>query len=674
MTARACGAVALAVLSLGSGLVTLVVAQGPADGPELKLGDFVADSTLVPETAAGRASAGDRGGVLRRVHRSQILVLFAPGIKEERITNLYVEWKLREIQKIQREPFLNFRLVETTGSTPALRSALAAREVAALRDPLIASTPPAPAASVPPLWETIGELRRVEGVVSATPNVLLGETTLPPPARASGLDNKDKSYIWGSWLDWRPTTSDELKNDGNYGQKLMNFPAAWNFNGYIRRQLAPPWGTGRRDPVGVAILDLGFSPHENLLYVPFRPQLVPRNHGNHVAGIIGATWGVPTGVNGCTPFVKMTACMVRDVRGNLSDIPSVYTALSQTLAEATDLIDRADGLRVINISLGYNWFANERVNPNNNGKIKDLVRAQGIMAKGVARFAARKRIFICSAAGNDSINDADGDPGFRFVQAQYSSPFNWAAQNDEPDDPRAKNIIVVESVGRHAELISPFSNVGGCLSAPGERILGPVARTQPFERVEVAPVSHNTYAAYSGTSFATPHITGLIALMYAYNPALTIDEVLEILSIKDCNRPATTRPAPTPNAFEVMVCCHEDSLKHLADLNEDGRVDMADFKRFKEDLDFVRAGTASESRDLNGDGVKSPRAAEENVFPRADLNGSGRLSTTRADRRRIRRRFEGGWREQDMSDLDVIVAVWEDAHTPARKLPDLLGP
>jgi flavin-binding protein dodecin len=49
----------------------------------------------------------------------------------------------------------------------------------------------------------------------------------------------------------------------------------------------------------------------------------------------------------------MTACMVREVRGNLSDIPSMSVAVSQALATATDLIDRADWLKVINISLGY---------------------------------------------------------------------------------------------------------------------------------------------------------------------------------------------------------------------------------------------------------------------------------------------------------------------------------
>lgn len=136
-----------------------------------------------------------------------------------------------------------------------------------------------------------------------------------------------------------------------------------------------------------------------------KPEI--RNHGNHVMGIIGAKWDTPGGVRGCTPFAHLSACTIAGISGPEGDIPPIYLGLSDIIASLIEFIRTTEGLKVINISLGHNWVANERENPNTSLRVHDLVRAHGVIVHSVADLAADKGIIIASAAGNDS--DARGE-------------------------------------------------------------------------------------------------------------------------------------------------------------------------------------------------------------------------------------------------------------------------
>jgi len=88
----------------------------------------------------------------------------------------------------------------------------------------------------------------------------------------------------------------------------------------------------------------------------------------------------------------------------------------------------------------------------------------------------------------------------------------------------------------------------------------------------------------------------------------------------------------------------------LADLNKDGAVDEADLTIFKSQLDEItanRTAGTSFTHDLNGDDVVD---GSECLWPSADLNGSGSVSTMAADERSVM----GSKR----SDLEVMELAW----------------
>src|SRR5207249_1676595 len=123
------------------------------------------------------------------------------------------------------------------------------------------------------------------------------------------------------------------------------------------------------------------------------------------------------------------------------------------------------------------------------------------------------------------------------------------------------NVFVVESVD-FGNKTSTTSNRNGTLAAPGEGLLAPT--DIPGE-----------YLTASGTSVAAPIVSGVLALMLAYNPDLPLDRVRSILHVGEKKPPAIV------DAFDALVQSRDDALRDLADLNGDGKVDMGDFEIFR---------------------------------------------------------------------------------------------
>ena len=430
--------------------------------------------------------------------------------------------------------------------------------------------------------------------------------------------------------------------------KMMRFPAAWNFNAAIKRR-------GSTN-VPVILCADGFSPHVDLAYETLPgAQFRPKDYGNHLAGTIAAKFNSGFGIDGGHPLARRLTVVAVLSNAPPQPFPSVQqvaTRYMDLVGQITKAIETTPNLKVVYVALTFNFEGNFSLEPDDRRRAKQLVQELALPTHKLARRAAERGIVIVTPAGSDSAYDVEP------VEAKWASPLNWIAFNSVGGAPPARHVIVVESVGRRG-LHSPFSNVNGSISAPGEEILSTVAYD------ESRRLRNNVYGVISGTGMAGAHVTAMISLMYAYNPYLSSEQVLRILRVWDSNRPALTTPAPLVSAFDALVACREDSLKDLADLDENGRVDRSDFIIFRDALYQIENRQGAPRKDLNGDGKVDEY---ENVWPRADLNGSGRLARA-GDARVVGDKGNG----RKLSDLEVMMEAWEDDESvPRNKLPTML--
>jgi subtilisin family serine protease len=202
------------------------------------------------------------------------------------------------------------------------------------------------------------------------------------------------------------------------------------------------------------------------------------DHGTHVAGTIGAVGDNGKGVAGVCWKVKLMDAKFLGTRGG-------------TTANAIKAVDyftnlKIEGLKIVatNNSWGGGGFS------------------QGL--KDAIERANQNGILFIAAAGNDGRN-IDSSPS-------YPASYNNA------------NIIAVASINKTGGL-SSWSNYGSIsvdLGAPGEGIYSCLPKSSKGKII-------SGYGSYSGTSMATPHVTGGAALYAASHPGATAAQIKEAI-------------------------------------------------------------------------------------------------------------------------------------------------
>ena len=236
-------------------------------------------------------------------------------------------------------------------------------------------------------------------------------------------------------------------------------------------------------------------------------------HGTHVSGTIGAIGNNGIGVVGVNWTVQILPCKFLDASGS-GAVSDAITCLDFVKAM------KDSGVNVVasNNSWGGNDFTQA---------LSDAIEAQ-----------EQDGILFITAAGNEAENNDLSS----FYPADYFLP----------------NLISVAATDRFDNL-AYFSDIGVHtvhLGAPGQEILS----TTP----------NNTYSVLSGTSMAAPHVTGVAALLAAFNPKLDWRAIRNLILAGGDNLPSlnSTITGKRLDAYGALTCANSTIMSRLQPLQD----------------------------------------------------------------------------------------------------------
>ena len=468
------------------------------------------------------------------------------------------------------------------------------------------------------MMAVLEQLNARQEVAVAAPNALGVSRALPP-------HHEDQVAHEWRWDQGIPPLG------ANYGLGLIRAPQAWNLMTYGLRH------GGLAD---VGIIEAGFD--------AFHPDLAPRlryetfiglpgpadDHGTHVSGIMAATWGNQLGVEGVAPHGPAIIARLSNYAGLRRDLvtdSSLVAAFLQDLQTIyRDILAQHPNVVAVNESFGlpcYDRTSTTGLGTCGNPAIDPQMTPVPSRAGGSITYAqlvdwlgdayhAAAAFFAATTRSNFLVPAAVGYDSQPVVRVQDDSPMSNAAVRF-PNG----HYIAVEAIDRNNAYNpgTPISlgqmsfNLGGTVSAPGYGIRSAeITGGTDFDsdaRVNCASPGDQdpNYATCSGTSQATPFVTGLIAYLWHLDPTLTVDQVRRLISDPAYTVPTTGGTRPRIDAFKAVMGIDELQVNRKlqeALVDVDDRTPDGNYREIRDDAgarvaDYLFVNTADRRR---GDG------------------------------------------------------------------------
>lgn len=322
-------------------------------------------------------------------------------------------------------------------------------------------------------------------------------------------------------------------NPQDNGSDLLDM-VGWTANANVA------WGDGLDGSgIGVAIIDSGVTLKDDLMTyndsgsrVVYSQSFVPGEdpsdlygHGTHVTGIAGGNGmdssgnGVSQTFQGIAPNVNIINLKVLDHTGS-GMASDVIAAIEQAIE-----LQSTYNIGVINLSLGQPVYESYTLDP---------------LCQAVEQ-AWAAGIVVVTAAGNYGRDNSQGTDGYATITSPGNDPYvitvgatdmhNTPTRSDDTvASYSSKGPTAIDHVVK-PDLVAPGNSVISLLASPNCTLVTTYPSTQiPLSTYETSwgqgsqQLSTN-YFRLSGTSMATPVVSGAVALMLENQPSLTPDQV-----------------------------------------------------------------------------------------------------------------------------------------------------
>jgi serine protease AprX len=315
--------------------------------------------------------------------------------------------------------------------------------------------------------------------------------------------------------------------------------------------------------IGVAVIDSGIDNLADLggtsgkSRIVYAESFVPGDastgdaygHGDHVAGIIGGNGSNSTGsqytytVRGIAPAVNFVNLRVLGAQGSSQD-STVIAAIERAIQLKSQY-----NIRVINLSLGR--------------QVTESCSSDALCQ--AVQQAWQSGIVVVVAAGNGGRDNSANTYGYGTITVPGNNPFvitvgamNTRGTLGEGDDRIAsyssKGPTLVDHIAK-PDLVAP-----GNLIFSVRKVGSTLDTSYPANQVPVSAYAMgaksgqaSAYFVLSGTSMATPMVSGAAALMLQLNGSLTPDEVKARLMKTASKFPQTTWNITDPVTGQAYV-------------------------------------------------------------------------------------------------------------------------